>query len=91
MYAFNGFHCEHNPTGFDVLLTGSAMCTIKNATGGTGGTQLLLLNGGNVAGNLSLEMCAKNGMTTLVTNGQGGGSSRAADVMPKDGIVFFNP
>jgi hypothetical protein len=91
MYKFNGFHCEYNPTGFDILLTGTGMVSIKNATGGTGGTQLVLLNSGNTNGNVSLEQCAKNGSTTLVTNGQSGGTGRSADVMPKDGIVFFNP
>lgn len=94
MYEFDGFHQEQTTTGFDILLTSGAMVSIKNATGGTpfaGGGQLVALGNGNTFGNVSLERCAKNGVATLVSNGQSGGISRTADVMPKDGIVFFNP
>lgn len=91
MYKFDGGHTELVPNGFNVNLTGSAQVTIKNWTGGNGCTQLVTLATANTPGNLSLEQCAKNGATRLVTNGQPSGSNRAGDVQPKDGIVFFFP
>jgi hypothetical protein len=91
MYKFDGGHVELIPTGFNVNLTGNAMVSIKNWTGGNGVTEWVALVSTNTPGNLSLEQIAKNGATRVVTNGQSGGSPRTLDVMPKDGIVFFNP
>lgn len=91
MYKFDGGHMEQCPNGFLVNLSGSSMVSIKNYTGGNGLNQLVSLANTNTIGNLSLEQCAKNGASNLVLNGQSSGSNRAADVTPKDAIVFFNP
>lgn len=91
MYNFENTHIELVPNGWLVNLTGAAQCTIKKATGGNGMNQVVTLVNTNTVGNLSLEMCAKNGATILVTNGQSSGTNRTGDVQPKDGIVFFNP
>lgn len=91
MYKFDGGHMELCPNGFIVNLTGNAMATVKNYTGGNGLNQLVALTSTNTLGNFSMEQCAKNGSTILVSNGQPSGTSRTLDVMPKDGIVFFNP
>lgn len=91
MYSFEGFHVEGIPTGFNVALANPAQVMIRNATGGNGCTEIVLLQGTNANGNLSLQNVAKNGATRVVTNGQSGGTNRTTDVTPKDGIVFFNP
>lgn len=91
MYKFDTGHVEQCPNGILVNLTGSAMVSIDNFTGGNGLNQLVSIVSTNTPGNLALRQCAKNGSTILVTNGQPSGSNRTPDVMPKDGIVFFNP
>jgi len=91
MYSFEGFHTEGIPNGFNVSLAAPAQVAIKNATGGNGCTQIVTLQSTNSPGNLSLQNVLKNGATRVVTNGQPAGSNRTADVLPKDGLVFFNP
>lgn len=92
MYDFENCHIEQVPNGFSVNLTNSvSQVSIRNCTGGNGMTQLITLVSGNALGNCSLERCAKNGSTILLTNGQPSGANRTTDVQPKDGIVFFNP
>jgi hypothetical protein len=91
MYKIEGFHAENITTGIAVNLTSGGMCKVVNANGGSGVTSLVSLAATNQPGNFSIEEAAINGATTLVSNGQSGGTSRSTDVMPKDGIVFFNP
>lgn len=91
MYKIEGFHVEHVTTGISVNLTSGGMATVKNATGGSGVTNLISLASTNEFGNFSIEQAAKNGATTLVSNGQSGGTSLSTDVKPQHGIVFFNP
>lgn len=91
MYRFIGGHIEFIPNGFSVNLTGSAMCSVENFTAGNGMNQLVTLLSSNNPGNFGMRQCAKNGSTTLVSNGQPSGSGRTLDVFPKDGNVFFNP
>lgn len=91
MYKIEGFHVEHITNGMTVNLTAGGMVKVVNATGGTGVTNLVTLLSTNQPGNFSIEQAAENGATTLVANGQVGGTSRTTDVLPKDGIISFYP
>jgi hypothetical protein len=89
----DGFHSEGITNGINVnITTATHSLVVMNATGGANCTQLVTLQGTNIAGNFAIFNAIKQGAcTNLVNNGQGGGASRAADAMPKDGWVFFNP
>lgn len=94
MYRIEGFHTEEIPVGIQVNMSGviqENMVTIQNATGGTGCSSLIVLTTGNNKGNTALQQVVNNGCTTLVTNGQSGGTNRAGPVLTTDGTVFFNP
>jgi len=96
MYSFDGIHFEGYPNGFLIKMPAGgnvAMASFKNVTGGLNLSYVFTLDATNAAGNASFERCQKNnGLATgLVLNGQSGGVSRTADILPKDGIVFFNP
>lgn len=89
---FDGFHTEQIVTGIDVNLTvGSHSFVLKNATGGSGCTELVKLEATNTIGNFSIENAVRNGCTRLITNGQPGGANLTTDVMPSSKIVTCNP
>lgn len=95
MYNFEGIHMEGYPNGFSInLQTGNnPQASFKNITGGFNLAYVFTLVSTNMPGNCSFERCQRNnGLATgLVLNGQSGGTSRLTDILPKDGIVFFNP
>jgi hypothetical protein len=95
MYNFENIHIEGNPNGFLINLAAgnNPMASFKNITGGPNVDYLFTLQAANAPGNASFQQCQKNNGSALglVLNGQAGGTTRTADIFPKDGIVFFNP
>lgn len=85
----NGYHTEGVVTGINVNLTVSTyQGSLRQATGGSGATELVKLQSTNTFGNFIVGTSQKNGATRLVTDGQAGGSNQAADqVLDK----VFNP
>ncbi len=87
---FLGLHSEGVAVAVNVNSAGSL--TIEHATGGNGCTNFVTLQSTNTAGNFAIFDAYKNGCTTnLVLDGQPGGANRAADAVPANGWVSFNP
>lgn len=85
----NGFHTEGVVTGVNVNLTVSNyQGSLRQATGGTGCTELVKLQASNTLGNFIIGASQKNGCTRLITNGQPGGANFAGDTV-KD--ITCNP
>lgn len=96
MYDFQNIHMEGFLQGgvqINLVSGNNPQCSFKNVTGGLNIPWVFTLVATNSPGNASFERCQKNnGLATgLIQNGQSGGLSRTADILPKDGIVFFNP
>jgi len=96
MYDFQNIHMEGFLQGgaqINLVSGNNPQCSFKNVTGGLNIPWVFALVSTNSPGNASFERCQmNNGLGTgLVQNGQSGGLSRTSNILPKDGIVFFNP
>jgi hypothetical protein len=92
MYRFDGIHAELFPNGFliDLRAGNNPMASFKNCTGGCG--ILFTILGTSQSGNFSFEQCQKNNGAVgalLIQNGMSGGTPRASDIRPSDGIVGY--
>jgi hypothetical protein len=92
MYRFDGIHAELYPNGFliDLRAGNNPMASFKNCTGGCG--ILFTILGTSQPGSFSFEQCQKNNGASgaiLISNGMSGGSPRASDIRPSDGVVGY--
>jgi hypothetical protein len=83
---FDTIHIEGTTTG--ISLGGDGLSVVRNVTGGTACTSLIVLQSTNNNGTVLFENISQGSCTTTVTNGHGGGSNFLGNILTP---IAFNP